>query len=169
MDMLQIQDKTIFYHASSSEAYKKGLLYNLNHRVRHFEFDSDKLIINAIVRGSEDYDVSIYFDNKGDIQDYECTCPAYYNYSGACKHIVAVMKMAQGELLKYKYINPRGNRPANRPLLHRLPANGNRFPHRPESSPRSSGLFSPGRNPDTQYMASQWFSLLHDTAHTSEH
>ncbi|HOM01566.1 MAG TPA: DEAD/DEAH box helicase [Acetivibrio sp.] len=106
MDMLQIQDKTIFYHASSSEAYKKGLLYNLNHRVRHFEFDSDKLIINAIVRGSEDYDVSIYFDNKGDIQDYECTCPAYYNYSGACKHIVAVMKMAQGELLKYKYINP---------------------------------------------------------------
>jgi len=46
---------------------------------------------------------SIYFNECGDICDYECTCPAYYSYSGACKHIVAVMKMAQSELLKYKY------------------------------------------------------------------
>jgi len=71
--------------------------------VRRFEFDNDKLVINAVVRGSEDYDVSIYFNECGDICDYECTCPAYYSYSGACKHIVAVMKMAQSELLKYKY------------------------------------------------------------------
>jgi len=103
MDIFNINEKIILRHASNNETYKMGLLYNLNHRVRRFEFDNDKLVINAVVRGSEDYDVSIYFNECGDICDYECTCPAYYSYSGACKHIVAVMKMAQSELLKYKY------------------------------------------------------------------
>jgi len=107
MNVLNVHDKTILHHASNNETYKKGILYSLNHRVRRFEFDYDKLVINAVVRGSEDYDVSIYFDDSGDINEYECTCPTYYSYYGACKHIVAVMKTAQSELLKFKYGNPR--------------------------------------------------------------
>lgn len=101
MDLINIQDKIIHQHASTNETYKRGLLYSFNHRVRDFEFDPEELVINAIVRGSEDYEVSVYFDYDGDIHDYECTCPAYYGYYGACKHIVAVMKMAQSKILKH--------------------------------------------------------------------
>jgi len=63
MDIFNINEKIILRHASNNETYKMGLLYNLNHRVRRFEFDNDKLVINAVVRGSEDYDVSIYLTN----------------------------------------------------------------------------------------------------------
>lgn len=97
----EISDRVIYQHASSNETFKKGLLYNSKHRIWSFNFNPNKMMIKAVVRGSEDYEVLIYFDNNGRIRQYACDCPAYYSYHGACKHIVAVMKKAQGELKKY--------------------------------------------------------------------
>ncbi|MDD4834943.1 MAG: DEAD/DEAH box helicase, partial [Lutispora sp.] len=58
-------------------------------------FDEDTLIIQADVIGSEKYRVDIELFPDGTIDDYECECPAYWEYEGVCKHIVAVLKAAQ--------------------------------------------------------------------------
>lgn len=109
MNQLHIQDRIINNHAATSETYHRGLMYALRNRVRGFSFDPDNMVVNAVVRGSEDYDVSLFFDRDGNIHHYDCECPAYYSYYGACKHIVAVMKTAQSEFLKYKDLKKLNN------------------------------------------------------------
>ena len=105
MQQFYITDPVIYNHAATRETFKRGILYNQNHRVRNFQFDEDKLVVNAIVRGSEDYDVTMFLNEKGQIYDYTCDCMAFYGYSGACKHIVAVMKTAQTELSNHKSLH----------------------------------------------------------------
>jgi SNF2 family DNA or RNA helicase len=101
LNNFDIPDSIIYQYASSNETYKKGLLYNSNHRVLNFYFNPEKMAVRAVVRGTHDYDVHIYFDNIGRVKQYECDCPAYYTYYGACKHVVAVMKKAQSEIKNY--------------------------------------------------------------------
>lgn len=48
--------------------------------------------VSAQVKGSGSkwYDVTVTFDSHDDIMDYVCSCPAYGNYFGMCKHCVAL-------------------------------------------------------------------------------
>ncbi len=101
LNNFNIPDRVIYQHASSNETYKRGLSYSLNHRVLNFNFDPQNMMVEAVVRGTQDYEVAICFDDNGRIEHYVCDCPAYYSYFGACKHVVAVMKKAQSELLNY--------------------------------------------------------------------
>lgn len=52
---------------------------------------SDSGVVTATVKGSEDYDVEIDFDDDGNITDYYCDCPYYCDNDDPCKHIAAVL------------------------------------------------------------------------------
>lgn len=47
------------------------------------------------MQGEDQYNIAIYLNDDLIIDDYECDCPAYYEYEGVCKHIVALMKIVQ--------------------------------------------------------------------------
>jgi SNF2 family DNA or RNA helicase len=49
----------------------------------------------AKVVGSKFYTVDLFFDTHNRLHDYDCNCPVSYNYSGLCKHLVAVLKYIQ--------------------------------------------------------------------------
>lgn len=62
---------------------------------RRVRYDRAKTVLSAFVASSSDslerYRVQVSFDaNSGRIDDYSCTCPAYYKYDGMCKHCVAL-------------------------------------------------------------------------------
>ncbi|TYQ14910.1 UNVERIFIED_CONTAM: SNF2 family DNA or RNA helicase [Acetivibrio alkalicellulosi] len=99
-----LHDHIIFNHASSRESYIRGLTYQTNNRVVDFDYDPEENVINSIVRGSDNYSVTVFFDNIGEIEDYDCNCPVFFGYYKACKHVVAVLKNAQIEMEKYKYL-----------------------------------------------------------------
>ena len=47
--------------------------------------------VNAVVSGSDDYEVNIYFSD-GEIEDMYCNCP-YASDGNNCKHMAAVLYM----------------------------------------------------------------------------
>lgn len=98
MPQFEVTDSIIKNHASNSDTFHKGFIYYLNKRVLGFEFDEDNLTAHAIVQGHEKYSVAVSFSERGTVKSSRCSCPAYSTYSGACKHIVAVLKTAQKEL-----------------------------------------------------------------------
>ncbi len=68
--------------------YSKGLYYYNDGRV--LSVAKVRGVYKACVRGREDYDVSLTFKDDT-LVDYHCTCPAFYHYTGICKHIVATL------------------------------------------------------------------------------
>lgn len=94
---LFITDGMIRQQATNEAVYQRGIIYYLQKRVAYFEFDDEDLTVDAEVIGMEEYDVTISFFRNGQIDDLYCTCPAFRDYSGACKHIVAVLKRTQQE------------------------------------------------------------------------
>lgn len=104
MRSLHISDNEISAHTDNSVVLRRGNMYFLEGRVTQFEFDADELIIYAAVDGSEPYDVEIGLTENGAIRGSWCSCPAYYRYDGACKHIVAVLKTAQRKLNRAKVV-----------------------------------------------------------------
>ena len=93
--MFSITDGAIEKLASDYHVYQRGLQYFQKKKVVDLEFDQDNLCATAIVNGSKPYEVEVCFSKRGKISDAFCDCPAYYNYEGACKHIVAVLKAFQ--------------------------------------------------------------------------
>ncbi len=87
--------------AAMPSSYTRGCQYYREGCVRQLYFDPQKNEFEAEVIGQEPYTVSVYFDSHLEISDYECECPAYYNYDGACKHIIAVLKTIQQDWTKY--------------------------------------------------------------------
>lgn len=89
--MLQIPDSLIINYSMSPQVYKRGMEYYRNGRIKSIRIQENKQIINSEVRGSQDYNVRIVFDDDGVFKGAECTCPASKQYWGHCKHIVAVL------------------------------------------------------------------------------
>jgi SNF2 family DNA or RNA helicase len=82
--------------SSTRATYQKGVTYFKNGRVTKVEYDPNYSAYRAIVRGTNSYKVVIYLDKQDDsINDIECSCPAFSNYSGYCKHMVAVLLYVQ--------------------------------------------------------------------------
>lgn len=82
---------------STDAAYKRGL--------RYFEYDAVKEIRRAedgtflaSVSGTEDYKVRVRLTKEeDDVESFLCDCPAAVLYPGACKHVVAVLKVIQAQ------------------------------------------------------------------------
>jgi len=82
---------------ANDAAYTRGCKYYENGAVGPIsKTDLDILSYRAAVHGSESYEVSAVLSKNGDyVDEYACDCPAAMLYSGACKHIVALLKAIQ--------------------------------------------------------------------------
>ncbi|MGP1574807.1 DEAD/DEAH box helicase [Selenomonas sp.] len=90
-----LKDSTI--HALTNDmAYRKGCRYFKDGRVTKLLRRPGTSIYVAFVVGSEEYEVRARLDKSGEsVEAYDCTCPAAALYTGACKHVVALLKEIQ--------------------------------------------------------------------------
>ena len=70
--------------------YVKGRDYYAEGRVTKLSWNDDCTVFTSRVSGTYDYSCTLNFNNNR-LVSHECNCPAHYNYSGPCKHIVATM------------------------------------------------------------------------------
>lgn len=98
MSRFNLSDQAIHDLADNDLVYKRGLSYYMGGRVINFNFSPDKRLVNASVIGGLRYLVQTAFASDGSIRSYRCTCPAFNDYPGACKHVIAVLKAAQRKL-----------------------------------------------------------------------
>ncbi|MDU4960490.1 MAG: DEAD/DEAH box helicase [Sporomusaceae bacterium] len=82
-------------------SYAKGRDYYRDGAVRSVRFFSEANRFTARVTGWNFYSVAIGFDKQRTLRDYECDCPAFHSYPGACKHVVAVLLHLQAEWSSY--------------------------------------------------------------------
>lgn len=86
-----LDDEMIREEVWKDSTFQKGrtLLRNKHVELKEItELKDDHLKVSANVNGTERYKVNLEIS---DWVDYDCTCPAYKSFSGACKHVVAVM------------------------------------------------------------------------------
>jgi len=99
MSHFNLSEQIILDLANNDRVYKKGLSYYMAGRVINFNFSPDKGLVNASVIGGLRYVVQLAFErDNNSIRSYRCTCPAFTDHPGACKHVIAVMKAAQQKL-----------------------------------------------------------------------
>lgn len=67
-----------------NDYYKQGNVKNVRTNPKHDYFVGN-------IYGSEVYDAEIRLNADGYIQSTKCNCKAYKEYSGDCKHIVALL------------------------------------------------------------------------------
>ena len=68
---------------------ERGFDYHRNKKAEILNLLADE--VNAVVSGSDDYEVNIYFSD-GEIEDMYCNCP-YASDGNNCKHMAAVLYM----------------------------------------------------------------------------
>jgi len=83
---------------ADNNVYKQGVAYYMAKNVHDFIFAPDKGMVNASVAGGLRYAVRLAFEPNGSLRAYRCTCSAFTESPGACKHIIAVLKAAQQKL-----------------------------------------------------------------------
>lgn len=98
MIRVDISNQQIMSLASHQLAYQMGLSYFHGGRVEEVRFNPESRQIHATVVGNRTYQVLVELNRLGVVRDYECTCPAYSRYHGACKHVVAVLKFVQDKV-----------------------------------------------------------------------
>ena len=76
--------------------FQKGKKYYQEKRVHNLRWNKDGSIFQSTVSGTYDYNCTLHF-NGNKLIDHDCDCPAHYNYSGPCKHIVATMLAISAE------------------------------------------------------------------------
>ncbi|HBV96299.1 MAG: hypothetical protein JL50_01890 [Peptococcaceae bacterium BICA1-7] len=113
--MFTIADKIIKALAENNRVYEKGLAYCREKRVSIDDLGEEDLCISGRVSGSDEYEVEVCFSASGEITDMYCDCPAFSQYEGACKHIVALLKDYQQQQMDRKKLAAAkpGNRGGN--------------------------------------------------------
>lgn len=87
--MFNINDIKIRQGCYNNATLIKGMQYYKEKRVK--DIDINEGTVEALVSGTKEYSVELVFAPDGSIEDFECECPAHYEYLGYCKHIVAVL------------------------------------------------------------------------------
>lgn len=87
--------------SENSITYKRGVEYYNNNmvvkinteKVQNKDDDGYSTKYTALIKGKShsSYDTEVILDEKGDITDFDCDCPAFLENMGGCKHIVATM------------------------------------------------------------------------------
>lgn len=88
--MQKITREAIRQLASSETVYYRGMRYYAAHAVSKVTWNENSKQYRAIVKGSNQYIVTIQPEENGEII-FNCNCPAHVKYSGACKHVVATL------------------------------------------------------------------------------
>ena len=98
MPRFYLSEQILIDLADNDRVYTKGVSYYTAGRVNNFTFSPEKSLINASVIGGLRYIVQIAFDKDSTVRSYRCTCLAFKESPGACKHVIAVLKTAQQKL-----------------------------------------------------------------------
>jgi len=87
--------------AENPITYKRGVEYYNNNmvvklsaqRIQSMTEESFSTKYSALVKGKSysSYDTTVILNDRGDIADFDCDCPAFLENMGSCKHIVAAM------------------------------------------------------------------------------
>lgn len=90
--------------ASNARTFDRGEQYYIDGRVKDVQVIQREGAswdqVHARIEGETGvYHTKIEIDDMNDVVGYYCSCPAYLEYSGACKHIVALMLHVQ-EIVK---------------------------------------------------------------------
>ncbi|MBP2639078.1 MAG: Bacterial helicase associated [Firmicutes bacterium] len=128
-------EQKIKSEAALTTSYSKGLACYRAGDVKKLRFFPTGRWFEARVKGSKWYDITIDFDENHELLHYSCTCPAYYNYEGACKHIVAVLKAIQNNWHHYFRPLPAPMTRIGNPLPALSLLNGKEPPKKEPSSP----------------------------------
>lgn len=88
--------KDIAAAASNRATFERGVEYYNQRRVSKLKRIQDEQHacekVTAEVRGGKyNYEVELSFDKNGELKESWCDCPAFYEYEGCCKHIVAAL------------------------------------------------------------------------------
>jgi len=150
-----LTEQQIKTQAALSSSYSRGLACYRAGDVKKLRFFPDIPGFEARVKGTRWYDVSMDFDSGQNMRSYSCTCPAYYNYDGACKHVIAVMKAIQSNW--HHYFRPLPAPPA-------LPASPANTPVTPAALP-----FTPEAQNLLAFFQNQAASVPAPAAKTSIH
>ncbi|WP_371371479.1 SNF2 helicase associated domain-containing protein [Sporomusa aerivorans] len=96
-----LTDEQIRHEADIDASFTKGLHYYRNQCVKNLHFSSQDYTFEARVLGHDLYIVTVTFTPAHKIEHYQCDCPAFFRYHGACKHIIAVLKAIQSDWNEY--------------------------------------------------------------------
>ena len=89
-EKLNIFDKSIYDEMFPIQIRSRGENYFEGDKIKYYKQTDDKY--TCIVKGSEDYKVSILFnENSNEIKEMNCTCPYYAEKENNCKHIYALL------------------------------------------------------------------------------
>ena len=89
-EKLNIFDKSIYNEMFPIQIRSRGENYFEEGKIKYYKQTDNKY--TCIVKGSEDYKVSILFDeNSDEINEMNCTCPYYADKNNNCKHIYALL------------------------------------------------------------------------------
>lgn len=88
--MQKITREAIRQLASSETVYYRGMRYYAAHAVSKVTWSDTNKQYRALVRGSNQYVVTVQINAEGETL-YTCNCPAHVKYTGACKHVIAVL------------------------------------------------------------------------------
>ncbi len=89
--MLQLTIKDIYDSATNKVTQVKGKKYYDEGRVNIIYFNRKNYKVKSMVSGTYNYNVEIEFDEDGYFDGGICECPAYHEYSGYCKHVIATL------------------------------------------------------------------------------
>jgi len=93
-----LTDGYIRKQAGAPEIYFRGFQYFQDGKVVRISMLYN--VIHAEVAGSQLYEVEAELDQAQDkLKTMFCSCPAFQNNNGACKHVIAVLKAAQDNWL----------------------------------------------------------------------
>ncbi|WP_459501361.1 SNF2 helicase associated domain-containing protein [Bacillus sp. C1] len=83
-------NKTIMKQLCGETSYKKGEAYYRANKVTITNYNAERSICEATVKGNEDFFITIEAANNGDIVG-KCSCPSLASFHTYCQHIAAVL------------------------------------------------------------------------------
>lgn len=95
---LEMTERQMRNLASSPMAYQLGVAYYQAGKVGSLEYNPTERKVKAFVSGTSRYLIQLQLTPQGGLSSYQCSCPADSHNTGACKHIIAVLKSTQVNL-----------------------------------------------------------------------
>ncbi|MBS4538032.1 SNF2 helicase associated domain-containing protein [Clostridium sp. D2Q-11] len=89
--MFNLNERIIQETSLNYKTLQRGKQYFSSGKIKDLHFYKSNLKFNGTVKGNNHYHVSVSFNPLGDFEDATCTCPAYGEYWGYCKHIIAIL------------------------------------------------------------------------------
>ncbi len=118
--MITLSPRQIRKMSPDTAVYFRGLQYFRRGAIKNLFFDDDEGSFEALVEGTEQYQIRVRFDGAHRITA-SCNCYAFAHYDGFCKHIIAVLLALSGDIPR-NYLEATADNQIEQ-LLHRYTEN----------------------------------------------